>query len=118
MGAGCKGVRETEEVIENRQGWGVGIGGRRGWDAKGEGEALSGGCLFEPARALVRRCVVKFIQESEAHFVGLSSGWSVTIRYSKASPAFSMALTSSEVIMKSVTSAASLMVVTHIGSLA
>lgn len=113
-------VGQAEEEGEEGEGGGVGGGGRGGGEAEGEVRAFAGGGFIESggegglvggAMELVRRG-----QGEGTYFSGLSSGWSVTIRCSKASPACSIALISSGVRSVSVTSALSLMTVTQEGS--
>ena len=123
MGAADEEVGQAQEEREEGEGGGVGGGGGAGRDGKGEKEAFAGGGFVESVWG--RGALVSGRVEGRsrwrgawrgAYFSGLSSGWSVIIKCSKASPACSMALISSGVRRASVISALSLMTVAQDGS--
>lgn len=116
-------VGEAEEVREEGEGEGVG-GGGGGGEAEGEVQAFAGVGFVEAGWTGVSGGL-DFLGgrrwgggEAEGLYLkGLSIGWSVTMRYSKSSPACATASIRSFVSSASVISALSLITVVHPGSL-
>lgn len=112
MGGGNELISEAKELVEQREGVGVARSG--GGEVSRELNALLGDGLLDPEKVLDKKSMSG---QRATYFMGLSTGWSVTIRNSKSLPACSIAWINSGVRSVSLISAFSVMTVTHEGSL-